>query len=109
MLKACALHCQKNRVDIVLGRVNRFVGDEESETKIFATDQIAGLSRHSQPFAGQQVSLEQLPGKEWIVSEQGEAANSGLEASFLLNHEPQPRSNDMANMSKCRRPVRERI
>ncbi|MFT7060162.1 MAG: DNA-binding transcriptional LysR family regulator [Pseudorhodobacter sp.] len=90
----------ENRIDIALGMVNRLVGDEEFETTIVATDLILGLCHRSHEFAWQEVSLDQLRGKEWVVPERGEVARSALEAFFLLNQVPQPRFKVVTNIPK---------
>lgn len=88
----------ENRVDFVLGMVNSLVGEEEFETNIVASDPIVGLCSPSHKFAGQEVSIVQLRGTEWVVPARGEVARSALEAFFLLNHEPQPRFKVVTNL-----------
>ena len=88
----------ENRVDIVLGMVNRLVDDEDFETTIVATDPIRGLCHKNNDFAWQEVSLDELIGKEWIVPERGEVARSALEAFFLLRNQPPPRFKVVTNI-----------
>lgn len=88
----------ENRVDIVLGMVNRLVEEEEFETTIVGTDQILGVCHQSHEFAWQEVSLDQLRGKDWIVPERGEVVRSALEAYFLLNQVQQPRFKIVTNI-----------
>lgn len=88
----------ENRVDIVLGMVNRLVDDEDFETTIVATDPIRGLCHKNHDFAWQEVSLDELIGKEWIVPEHGEVARSALEAFFLVQNQPPPRFKVVTNI-----------
>lgn len=88
----------ENRIDMFLGMVNNLVGVKEFETTIVATDPIIGLCHNSHEFSGQEVSLDQLRGKEWIVPERGEIVRSALEAFFLLNQEAQPRFKVVTNI-----------
>lgn len=88
----------ENRVDIALGMVNRLIGDEDFETTIVASDLILGVCHQEHEFAWQEVSLDQLRGKEWIVPERGEVARSALEAFFLLNQEQKPRFKVVTNI-----------
>ena len=88
----------ENRVDVVLGMVNRLVDDEEFETTVIASDPILGLCHKDHEFAWNQVSLSQLRAKEWIVPERGEVARSALEAHFLLNQIQQPRFRVVTNI-----------
>ncbi|MBU2868348.1 LysR family transcriptional regulator [Pacificibacter marinus] len=92
------LALQENRVDVVLGMVNRLVEDEEFVTTIVANDHIVGLCHQSHPLAGQEVSLEQLRGQDWVVPERGEVVRSALEAFYLLNREPLPRFKVVTNI-----------
>lgn len=88
----------ENRIDMFLGMVNNLVGVKEFETTIVASDPIIGLCHQSHAFAGQEVSLDQLRGKEWIVPERGEVARSALEAFFLLNQVARPRFKVVTNI-----------
>lgn len=88
----------ENRIDMFLGMVNSLVGVKEFETTIVAADPIIGLCHQSHEFAGQEVSLDQLRGKEWIMPERGEVARSALEAFFLLNQEAPPRFKVVTNI-----------
>lgn len=88
----------ENRVDLVIGMVNRLVADPEFETKVLASDPIVGLCHKSHGFAQRSVSLDQLRGQDWLVPERGEVARSALEAFFLLNHEPIPRFRVVTNI-----------
>ena len=88
----------ENRVDIVLGMVNRLVDDVDFETTVIASDPIMGLCHKNNKFAWQEVSLEELFGKEWIVPEHGEVARSALEAFFLLQNQSPPRFKVVTNI-----------
>ena len=88
----------ENRVDVVLGMVNRLISDEEFETTVVASDPILGLCHQDHAFAGRKVSLNQLRDREWIVPERGEVARSALEAYFLLNNVKQPRFKVVTNI-----------
>ena len=92
------LALQENRVDVVLGMVNRLIDDEEFETTVVASDPILGLCHQDHEFAWNEVSLSQLRGREWIVPQRGEVARSALEAYFLLNHIQQPRFKVVTNI-----------
>lgn len=88
----------ENRVDIVLGMINRLTDDEEFTTTIVATDPIVGLCHKDHIFARKEVSIDQLTGLEWIVPERGEVARSALESYFLINQMPRPRFKVVTNI-----------
>jgi len=88
----------ENRIDMFLGMVNNLVGAKEFETTIVATDPMVGLCHKSHEFAGKEISLDQLRGKEWIAPERGDVARSALEAFFLLNQEAPPRFKMVTNI-----------
>ena len=88
----------ENRIDMFLGMVNNLVDVKEFETTVLATDPLIGLCHRSHEFAGREVSLDELRGREWIVPERGEVARSALEAFFLMNQEALPRFKVVTNI-----------
>lgn len=88
----------ENRVDIVLGMVNQLADDEDFETTPVVTDPIRGLCHKDHEFAWQNVSFDNLVGRDWIVPERGEVVRSALEAYFLFNGQPPPRFKAITNI-----------
>lgn len=88
----------ENRVDLVLGMVNRLAAEKEFESQIWASDPIVGLCHKHHEFAKRQVSLQELHDHDWLMPERGEVARSSLEAFFLLNQQPLPRFKIITNI-----------
>lgn len=86
-----------NRIDFFVGMYNRIAGDDAFEIEPVFTDRFIGICSPAHPFAGRQVTIDEVREADWIVPELEEAGRTALEAYFVDRAGMLPRFRIMTN------------